>query len=173
MKQHTDPPQDDDELIIISKSQQKREAHALTDLGKAMIDMSAGDLEKIPLSDDLKKAILAAQSMKKGALKRQTQYIGKQLRKTDTEAIEKAVEDIQHARTSSGRAFKQLELWRKRLLEEGNEALTAFCAEYPGADVQRLRQLIRNAQKEQSQGKPPKSFRELFQLIRDIAGEND
>ncbi|EDY86108.1 hypothetical protein GP5015_2018 [gamma proteobacterium HTCC5015] len=160
---------EEEELIIISKSQQKRDAHALTDLGKTLIDFAASDLDKIPLSDELRKAIIAAQGMKKGALKRQTQFIGKQLRKIDTEAIQKAVDDILHARKSAGREFKQLEQWRDRLLSDDKSALTDFIGQYPHADVQRLRQLIRNAQKEQSQSKPPKAFRELFRELRTIA----
>ena len=54
---------------------------------------------------------------------------------------------------------------------DGNDALTAFCNAYPNTDVQRIRQLIRSAHKEQSQGKPPKAFRELFKEIRRLDEE--
>lgn len=163
---------DEEEIIIISKSQQKREAHAITDLGKIMIDFKPSDLKKVPLDDELRQAIEAAQKMKMGARKRQMLYIGKQIRARDEDdiaLIQQAVDDILHARDSSGRAFKQMEKWRERLLEEGNEALTAFCEAHPGADVQRLRQLIRNAKKEREQDKPPKYFRELFQEIKALS----
>ncbi len=41
--------------------------------------------------------------------------------------------------------------------------------EYPRTDVQQMRTLIRNAQKEQAANKPPKSSRELFKMIRELA----
>ena len=47
-------------------------------------------------------------------------------------------------------------------------ALTAFAAEHPGADVQKIRTLIRNSRKEQELGKPPRAYRELFRVIKDI-----
>jgi ribosome-associated protein len=39
---------------------------------------------------------------------------------------------------------------------------------YPNTESQRIRTLIRNAQKEQINNKPPKSSRELFKLLREI-----
>ena len=56
--------------------------------------------------------------------------------------------------------------WRERLLSE-ESALTEFARQYPRADTQRLRLLARNANAEHAAGKPPKSFRELFRLVRD------
>ncbi|MDP2805697.1 MAG: DUF615 domain-containing protein [Gallionellaceae bacterium] len=44
-------------------------------------------------------------------------------------------------------------------------------AAHPQADTQHLRALIRNAVKEKEQMKPPKNFRELFQVLRDIIPE--
>ncbi|UJP07865.1 MAG: DUF615 domain-containing protein, partial [Nitrosomonas sp.] len=61
----------------------------------------------------------------------------------------------------------QLERWRERLLNDDN-ALTEFAQKYPQADLQRLRLLIRNTQKEKAAEKPPKSFRLLFQELQGI-----
>jgi len=49
--------------------------------------------------------------------------------------------------------------------------LTELLAAYPGADVQHLRALIRNALKEKELNKPPKSYREIFQVLRDVIPE--
>ena len=46
--------------------------------------------------------------------------------------------------------------------------MTRFFNEYPNADVQHIRALVRNARKEHEQAKPPKSFRELFQVIKEV-----
>ena len=64
----------------------------------------------------------------------------------------------------------QIERWRDRLLED-EAALTELLAEHPQADAQRLRTLIRNALKEKELLKPPKSFREIFQILREILPE--
>jgi ribosome-associated protein len=34
-----------------------------------------------------------------------------------------------------------------------------------------MRALLRNARKEQAEGRPPRAYRELFRLIREAAGE--
>ena len=50
-------------------------------------------------------------------------------------------------------------------------ALTEFAREYARADLQQLRALLRNARKEQAEGRPPRAFRDLFRAIREAAGE--
>ncbi|MGB3937873.1 MAG: ribosome biogenesis factor YjgA, partial [Burkholderiales bacterium] len=63
---------------------------------------------------------------------------------------------------------QRLEDWRARLLDDDG-ALTEFAAAHPGADLQGLRTLIRNARKEIAGGKPPRAQRELFRVLRDLA----
>lgn len=164
-----DVTDDDDLEHLPSKTQIKKDVLALTQLGKTIVNLSPADTAKIPLDDELKQAIESARNMRMGALKRQLQFIGKCLRQRDTDEIKRAVDSILHARQSAGREFKQLEKWRERLLEagrSGNQALTDYCAEFPHTDVQRLRRLIRQTHQERKQEKPPKYFRELFQLIK-------
>ena len=163
------PLDEEGHVIRTNKTQVKRDVAELADMVKFMVEVSAKDLAKIPLDDELLKAVKAAKEMKMGALKRQLQYVTKLMRLRETHEIKLAIDAILHARQSAGRAFKQLERWRDRLLDEGNSALTEFCDEYSGADVQRLRQLIRHAQKERSQEKPPRYYRELFQEIKAVA----
>ena len=47
-------------------------------------------------------------------------------------------------------------------------ALTALLDEYPAADRQRLRQLVRNALDERARNKPPRAFREIYHLLREL-----
>jgi ribosome-associated protein len=51
---------------------------------------------------------------------------------------------------------------------ENVDVLAEFIALYPQTDIQQLRTLIRNAQKEVAAGKPPKSSREIFKFLREI-----
>ena len=60
---------------------------------------------------------------------------------------------------------KRIEAWRERLFA-GPDALDELLAEYPGADIQRLRELVRGALRERDAGGPPRSFRELYQALR-------
>jgi ribosome-associated protein len=68
--------------------------------------------------------------------------------------------------------FHTLERWRERLLTQ-ETAVSEYIAANPQVDSQQLRTLIRNAQREQALQKPPKSSRELFKLLRDIAESNE
>lgn len=164
---------EDGRVIRTNKTQVKRDVAALADTIKTLVAMSDSELKKIPLDDDQLAAIKAAQTMKMGALKRQLQFINKIMRQGDIEHISEAVTEIVQARQGANRAFKQLEKWRERLLNSDDKnAFTEFCEQYPNADIQRLRQLIRNAEKERSQQKPPKYFRELFQEIKAAASNS-
>jgi ribosome-associated protein len=51
---------------------------------------------------------------------------------------------------------------------ENVDVLAEFIALYPQTDIQQLRTLIRNAQKELAATKPPKSSREIFRILREI-----
>jgi ribosome-associated protein len=64
----------------------------------------------------------------------------------------------------------RLEDWRTRLVGD-DEALTAFAAAHPEADLQTLRALIRNARKEIAESRPPRAQRELFRVIRETLGD--
>jgi ribosome-associated protein len=54
------------------------------------------------------------------------------------------------------------------LVEGNNEVLTELLEQTPDANVQTLRQLIRNAKKEAKLEKPTTSSRKLFKLLREM-----
>ncbi len=168
MSHEPEQPYDDEEEILISKSQLKRESHALTVLGKELVELAPSKLKKVPLSDNLEEAITLARRLKSGSgRKRQLQYIGKLLRSTDAEPIIAAMDALKLEHAHENVRLHKLEQWRDRLLVEGDSALAELLAEHPNTDRQHLRQLLRNAQKEQKLNKPPKSARELFKYLRD------
>jgi len=67
----------------------------------------------------------------------------------------------------------KLEALRDRLVEEGDDAISEVLNLYPEADRQQLRVLIRNAQKEKAANKPPKSYRQIFSYLRELAESQD
>jgi ribosome-associated protein len=160
---------DDDEIDIVSKSQIKREMQALQDLGKQLTDLNDSQLGKLPLGDKLLAAIEESRNIKQHiARKRHLKFIGKLLREEDEEAIRNGLDILLNQDKAATARFHRMEQWRDRLIGEGDGVLAEFINEYPGADRQQLRQLIRNAQKEAAANKPPKSFRQLFKLIREL-----
>jgi len=152
-----------------SKSQRKRDVTALQDLGEELLKLNPAQLEQIPLPEEVRSALAAAQKLSAhGALRRQKQYIGKLMRSVDAAPIQAALDAIkEHGHTSTAR-FRELERWRDRLFAEGDAAISAFMEVHPQADRARLRTLARNAQTELARGDAPKSARALFRYLRDL-----
>lgn len=155
----------------VSKSQLKREMHALQALGEAIIAMTPAERARFPLSDDMLAAVEeTARVRSHEGRRRHMQYVGKVMRRENLEAIKAVYDELEQEKLRRDHAFHRLEAWRDRLIDEGDPAVEAFVADYPDADRQALRQLIRNAQRERERSKPPASARKLFKLIRDTAG---
>lgn len=152
-----------------SKSQVKREMHELQKLGEELVSLSAAARAKVPLDDELKDALQLADKLgnKREALRRHIQFIGRLMRTRELEPIEQALAVLRNTNQAATRQFHKVEQWRDKLLAD-NDAVTDFIAAHPDVDVQQLRQLIRNAKKEQEKQQPPKAFRELFQLIKPL-----
>ncbi|WP_369602574.1 ribosome biogenesis factor YjgA [Hahella sp. SMD15-11] len=161
-----EPFEDDDNWI--SKTQRKREAEALQNLGKRLTELKAEQRRQIPISDRLQEGIETYLRIRSHeARRRQLQYIGKVMKTEDINAIREALDRLDSASEVYARIHHHAEYWRGRLLSEGKEALTEFLDAHPGMDVQALRTLIRNAMKDQQTGKNRGHARKLYQMIRD------
>ena len=157
-----------------SKSQRKRDALLLLELGKQLVELSGSELDDMPLESHVRDAVIHAQKIKSNsAKKRQLHYLGKLLRKTDVEPIQQAMEKLRNAANDEKRFFHQIEQWRDDLLQNETNALSSFLAVYPQADRQQLRQLLRNCRRETELKKPPKSSRELFRWLRETMTYHD
>ncbi len=163
---------EDEEELPPSKTKIKKQMHELRDLGKELTELGKDQLAQLDLPENLRDAIREMKNINKfGALRRQMQYIGKLMRDVDTAPILAKLDAWKGTSQQHIGYMHQLERWRDRLLES-DSALTELLAAHPEADAQRLRTLIRNAQKEIEAGKPPKNFREIFQVLREIIPEN-
>jgi ribosome-associated protein len=153
---------------IVSKTRKKREMHELQALGVALAELSESQLKEMRLGEDLLEALLEAKRIRSHeAKRRQMQYIGRLMREVDPAPIRSRLAELEGSSAQATARHRRLETWRERLLGD-DEALTAFAAEHPGADLQALRTLIRNARKEQKEGKPPRAYRELFRVLKEI-----
>jgi ribosome-associated protein len=157
---------------IVSKTKRKQEMTALQKLGAKLVELPESQLAEMPMDEKLREAVLAARRIKSHEGKRrQMQYIGKLMRNVDPEPLRERLDAIDGHSARAAAQHRRLEGWRERLLADDG-ALTAFAAEYPDADIQAIRTLIRNTRKEQKEAKPPRSFRELFRLIKECSSSS-
>lgn len=161
----------DDELPSgPSKSARKREAHALQDLGQRLVELPDAQLKQVPMPEDLAEAVALCRKISAhGGRSRQLQYIGKLMRRLDPAPIEAVLARFDATSAEARREQHQLERWVEAMVSGDEEMLGSFFAEYPDADRQHIRQLVRNAMRELAAGKPPKSRRELFRALRATA----
>jgi len=164
---------EDDEIIWVSKSEIKRDAEELKDLGAEIVELGKNALDKIPLDEDLRAAVELAQKIKKEGRRRQMQLIGKMLRQRDVEPIRQALDKLKNRHNQQVALFHKLEQLRDRLVDEGDDVVAEVLNLWPDADRQQLRSLIRNAKKEKEGNKPPKSSRLIFQYLRELAENAD
>lgn len=165
--QNTNHDEWDDDYV--SKSELKREATALQKLGEELVNLKPAELERVPLDEDLIAAIETGHKLKgkHEALRRHLQYIGKLMRNRDVDAIKQVMDEIRSRNNSTNARLHKLEQWRDRLLSEGDAAINDAMGVCHTLERQKLRQLIRQAKKEQEANQPPVAFRELFKYLRE------
>jgi len=152
-----------------SRSQEKREAEALQKLGEQLIMLPKKQLDLLPLPENLRDAIEHARGITShGALKRQRQYVGRLMRDIDPQPLRSKLDELNSADKLSKARFHQNERWRDRLIAEGDAALAEFLAQYPQADRQHLRRLMREATSDAAAGRAPPYARELFRYIQSL-----
>ncbi len=150
-----------------SKGELKRRAHAAQELGEQLIEAPDALLDTLNLPEKLADAIRAARRISShSALLRQRLFIGKLMRQLDDGPIRAALQAREQGRTADALAFKRVEGWRNRLLQEGEPALAAFLEECPGADPQDLARLVAEARRELQDGAAPHAARQLFRALR-------
>ena len=151
-----------------SKTKLKAEADAAQEVGRKLVELPKDKLNKLALEESLRDAIAEAKRLTaNGAIRRQLQYIGRLMRDTDLTPIVDQLQRWEGKHQEENARFHHMERWRTRMLEDA-KVVEEFIQLFPQVEVQRLRTLIRNAQKEHLANKPPKSSRELFKMIREI-----
>lgn len=167
------PWEEEEEIIWVSRTEMKLDMADLQKLGEELVTLKPSVLAKFPLSEELASAIKDAQRFKNEARRRQLQYIGKVMRTTDPEPIQAALDRVRNKHAQTTAALHKLEQLRDRIIEEGDIAIEKALDLYPNADRQRLRQLARQANKEKQSNKPPRAYREIFQLLKEQMNEEE
>lgn len=160
------------EFLGPSRSQKRREALDILELAEVLVELTPAQTARVPVPESVMSHIEDTRRITANiARKRQLAFLAKQMRKLDEDEIQAmrdALDENSAASRSEVAAMHRVEGWRDRLLEGGDEALAELLDSHPGADRQRLRQLVRNTQEERRRGKPAHSFRELFRELRDV-----
>lgn len=154
-----------------SKSELKRQMTVLQKLGEELVNEARDRVKRVPMPEDVRDAILECQQIKDHeGRRRQLQYVGKKMRTLDEEevaAIQRTIDSWKGLSKADTANMHAMERRRDKLLTD-DKALTVLLSENPELDVQHLRTLIRNARKEQAENKPPKAYREIFQILKEI-----
>lgn len=151
-----------------SKTRRKKEMHALQALGQQLVSLSAEQLARIELPEELREAIAFTHRVTSHeGRRRQLQYVGKLMRQVDADAIRDALGRATGESRAAVALMHLAERWRDRLLDD-DDALTAFLTDHPAADAQWLRSTIRAARREQQPGNAPKHARLLYRWLHDV-----
>ena len=151
--------------VLPSKSELKRQMHALQRLGARLVELNRDQFARLDLPEELREAVeFAHRVTAHEARRRHMQYLGKLMRRVDADVIRAALDRVTGESRTAVSLMHRAESWRNRLLDD-DQALTAFVAEHTDADVQWLRSAIRAARRERELQQPPKHARELYRRL--------
>ncbi len=181
MRQHPEPTDGLPETFEFerpSKTRMKQQAHDLQALGEALVALPPSRLKDVAMPEILREAIAQYRRTRSfEGQRRQLQYIGKQMRFADEAPLREAVDAFKLGSAKDTLLLHEIERRRDELVAS-DDALTAWAAEFPGSDLQRLRSLVRAARKDAAaapEQRNGRGYRELFQFIKpwlaDAAGE--
>jgi ribosome-associated protein len=164
----------DDEDYGPSRTQQRREALAVLTLASQLIELQPSRLAKLELPEDVRREVDITRRMTAhGAKKRQLAFLAKVMRRyddVDFASVRAELGENREKQRQETAGMHRLESMRDRLIAEDETALPELIAEHPQVDRQHLRSLIRQARVEKDMpNKPPKAYREIFQLLKDLA----
>ena len=156
-----------------SKTQRKKQSHALQALGEQLVALPADKLAAAPLTESLRDAVLMAQRTRSHeGRRRQLQYVGKLMRDVDAQAIARALAiDAEHHR-GAVTAMHSAERWRDGLVD-ASLTLKDFIDRYPAGAAAPLATLVSSARKERQAQKPPRQFRALYRALHQIIAEHE
>lgn len=150
------------------RTRARREAGAAHRYGRRLLQLDDLALDALGLTEQIRAEVDIGRKIEdRGALKRQTGYLDKLLRRLDEPERERigAWLDAYDDGVYDDLVDPVVERWLARLMSEGDAAVTELVAERPGIEVQRLRQLVRNARKEREKGRGIKARAALRALL--------
>jgi ribosome-associated protein len=154
-----------------TRTQQRRDALAVLAFASQLAELPPSKLARANLPDDVLREIDNLKRITSHiARKRQLGFLAKVMRRHDDEAFDGAralLGENREQQRKETAAMHRLEALRERLLDS-DDALQALIDQHPDVDRQHLRSLIRQARIERDGNKPPRAYREIFQLLKTL-----
>ncbi|WP_267223722.1 ribosome biogenesis factor YjgA [Dyella silvae] len=156
-----------------TRTQQRRDALAVLALANQLVELPQSKLAKLELPEDVVREIANTRRITAHiARKRQLQFLAKVMRRHDTavfDGVRAALGENRERQRQETAAMHRIEATRDRLLEDTDSALSELIAQHPNVDRQHLRSLVRQAKIEKDGNKPPRAYREIYQLLKELA----
>jgi ribosome-associated protein len=170
---YTDNPEHD---YGPTRTQQRRDALAVLALAMQLVELPPSKLARANLPEDVLREVENTRRITAHiARKRQLGFLAKVMRRHEDDAYDGLRtllgENREQLRKETA-AMHRLEALRDRLLDDDN-ALQELIDQYPAIDRQHVRSLVRAARVERDGNKPPRAYREIFQLLKQISAEAD
>lgn len=170
---YTDNPEHD---YGPTRTQQRRDALAVLALAMQLVELPPSKLARANLPEDVLREVENTRRITAHiARKRQLGFLAKVMRRHEDDAYDGLRtllgENREQLRKETA-AMHRLEALRDRLLDDDN-ALQELIDQYPSIDRQHVRSLVRAARVERDGNKPPRAYREIFQLLKQVSAEAD
>jgi ribosome-associated protein len=139
---------DRDDRSLTSRSDlrkaRKDTESAFATLARALCDCSEKQFKRLELPEALRDLVLEARRIDSPAARdRALRLVRRELRDGDAAAVQQQLSALE----KPSRASRASEQWCNRLIDEREPALNEFVNQYPAADRQQLRLLVRNVAK--------------------------
>ncbi len=160
-----------DENRYTRKARRDAQHEVVTALAERLATVRDEWLIGVPFDVDaeLAEAVRLARRLKRsGAKNRQIRHVARLLMQVDEAPIKAALDRAELGHGDDVDVLHASEGWRDRLLAEGPEAIEAFIEAFPAAegDRQHMRQLVRQGARDIAAGKPARTRRTLYRLVK-------
>ncbi|RDI97878.1 DUF615 domain-containing protein [Dyella solisilvae] len=160
-----------------TRTQQRRDALAVLALANQLVELPASKLAKLDLPEDVQREIANTRRITAHiARKRQMAFLAKVMRRHEAEVfdgVRAALGENRERQRQETAAMHRLEVTRERLLTDTDGVIGELIEQYPNLDRQHLRSLVRQAKAEKDANKPPRAYREIYQLLKQLADGGD
>ncbi|WP_243039508.1 ribosome biogenesis factor YjgA [Dyella sedimenti] len=160
-----------------TRTQQRRDALAVLALANQLVELPPSKLAKLDLPEDVQREIAQTRRITAHiARKRQLAFLAKVMRRHEAavfDGVRAALGENRERQRQETAAMHRLEATRERLLADADAAIGELVEQYPSIDRQHLRSLVRQAKVEKDGNKPPRAYREIFQLLKQLGEDED
>ena len=151
----------------------KLELKKLQEVIKRVIDLPKSQFPLIPMTEMIRVDFELAKRIERGALQRHIRYMSGKITQDEADEMTDMMDRLAMPQRRAVERLHRIEQWRDKLIGGDNALLTELVGKFEDCDAQYLRQLTRNANKEISDKKPPKSSRLIFKYLDGLVEQQE